>query len=365
MSSEVLFSSVKFDRYDPAVTLPAKFGRMIDSTSLSGKVKDRLTAIKMHLGDNLGYSTIPPLFVKILIDKLKEYGAKVYITDHNPAGARLSKAKARGYTEEYLQVPVIPVCGYTDKYVYEKTVDFKTFNNVDIGGNIFDADFLINLSHIKGHGVCGFGGACKNIAMGCVTDRTRRQIHGLEGGLEWDHDACLHCNLCIESCNHNANRFDDNGQYRIFFHNCTYCQHCVKVCPVSAIKMDTSRYEDFQTGMALCTRAVLEKFLPDDIYHINFLLQITAICDCWGLTTPSLVPDIGIVASDDLVAVEKASLDAIKWEDLIISGVPTGHTLSNEGHLFQRLHGKNPFIQLDELVKQNLGSLEYTLKEIE
>ncbi len=129
--------------------------------------------------------------------------------------------------------------------------------------------------------------------------------------------------------------------------------------------MDTSKYEDFQTGMAICTKAVLDEFLPEDVYHINFLLQITAICDCWGLTTPSLVPDIGIIASNDIVAVEKASLDAIKWEDLIHDGVPQGHELSNEGHLFQRLHGKNPFIQLDELSKQNLGSLEYTLREIE
>jgi len=364
MKSTVLFSSVKYDKYDANVTLPAKFGRMIDNMDIKNIVKGKLTAVKMHLGDNLGYSTIPPLFVKILVDKLISYGAKAYITDHNPGGLRLSRANARGYTEEYLGVPIIPVCGYTEKYVYNKTVDFKSFKNVDIGGNIYDAEVMIDLSHVKGHGVCGYGGACKNIAMGCVTDRTRRQIHALEGGLEWNEDLCTHCNLCIESCNHNANRFDENNRYSIFFHNCTYCQHCVKVCPVSAITMNTSKYEDFQTGMAICTKEVLKGFSPDSVFYINFLTQITAICDCWGLTTPSLVPDIGIMASTDIVAIERASLDAIKTEDLIPQGVPQGQELKKEGHLFERLHGKNPYIQLDELEKQGLGNQVYKLEEV-
>lgn len=134
--------------------------------------------------------------------------------------------------------------------------------------------------------------------MGCVTDRTRRQIHGLEGGIEWDWDICTHCGLCIRSCNHNANSFDKNGKHKIFYHNCTLCGHCVKVCPVSAMKMAENKYEDFQTGMAICTEEVLKIFKPEHVFYINFLVNITAICDCWEFTAPSLVPDIGIIASN-------------------------------------------------------------------
>lgn len=137
MSSEILFTSIEYNKYDAIVTLPAKFERLIDD--------------------------------KILVDKLKSYEAKVYITDNVVSGAR-----DRGYTEEFLGVPIIPVCGVMNKYYYEKEVNFKTFKNVDIGGNIHDADVMIDFSHVKGHGACGYGGACKNIAMGCVTDRTRR-----------------------------------------------------------------------------------------------------------------------------------------------------------------------------------------------
>lgn len=363
MASKVLFASARYDKYDGNVTLPAKFNRMIDKMAadmgLAEIVKGKWTAIKMHLGRGIGYSTIHPLFVKTLVDKLKAFGAKVYITDQVVDGAR-----NRGYTEEFLGVPIVPVCGYLDKYYYEKKVDFKTFKDVDIGGYIHDAEVMIDLSHVKGHGVCGYGGACKNIAMGCVTDRTRQQIHGLEGGLEWNEDLCIHCEQCVSSCNHNANSFDENGRYVINYHNCTLCQHCVKVCPTGAIKLDTHRYEDFQTGMAICTEEVLKTFEPGHVFYINFLTNITALCDCWGLTTPSLVPDIGIMASQDIVAIERASLDAIKVEDLIEAGVPMGMELGETGHLFERLHGKNPFIQLDELEKRNLGTQEYEIEEV-
>ena len=359
MNSKVLFSSVKFDKYDNDVTLPAKFGRLLDKMDMQEVVKGKWTVIKMHLGRHMGYSTIPPLFVKILVDKLKSYGAKVYISDQV-----VEEAKTRGYSEDYLGVPIVDACGVTGKYYYEKNVDFKTFKNVDIAGNIMDAEVMIDLSHIKGHGACGYAGACKNIAMGCVTDRTRQQIHGLEGGIEWDEDLCTHCELCISSCNHHANRFNENGKYSIFYHHCTLCQHCVKVCPAAAIKLTSDKYRDFQTGMAICTKEVLKVFKPGHVFYINFLLNITALCDCWGLTTPSLVPDIGVMASQDIVAIEKACLDAIRIEDLIHSGVPQGHKLYTEGHLFERLHGKNPFVQLEELEKLGLGTPEYKTEEV-
>ncbi|MDN5276179.1 MAG: uncharacterized protein PWR01_144 [Clostridiales bacterium] len=359
MGAKVLFASVKYDKFDADVTLPAKFGRLIDRMGMQDVVKGKWTAIKMHLGRNIGYSTIHPLFVKILVDKLLEYGAKVYITDQVVSGAR-----SRGYTEEYLGVPIVPVCGLLGKYYYEKHVDFKTFKNVDIGGYIHDAEVMINLSHVKGHGACGYGGACKNIAMGCVTDRTRQQIHGLEGGITWEEDLCIHCEACIRNCNHDANSFDENGKYKVFFHNCTFCQHCVKVCPTGAIKMDANRYEDFQKGMALCTDVVLKTFEPGHVFYINFLTNITILCDCWGLTTPSLVPDIGVFASQDIVAIERASLDAIKVEDLIPSGLPQGMELGTHGHLFERIHRKDPFVQLRELEKRGLGTQEYYIEEV-
>ncbi len=358
MQSKVLFAPVIFQKYDPEETLPSRFSRLIGRLDLASAVKGKRTVVKMHLGRNIGYTTIHPLFVRMLIQKLKAYGADPFITDHI-----IKSARDRGYTEEYLGAPIVKVCGAGDDEYTEAFVDYHTFKNVDIGNRIYEAEVLIDLSHAKGHGACGFGGAVKNIAMGCVTDRTRNQIHALEGGLVWDESLCTHCEACISSCNHNANSFQD-GKYSVFYHHCTTCQHCVKVCPTGAISLDSHNYTDFQTGMALCTKAVLDTFSPGSVFYINFLTNITAVCDCWGISTPAIVPDIGIMASTDIVAVERASLDAIKTENLLSSGVPQGVPLGETGHLFERIHGKNPYIQLDELEKLGLGAQEYEIEEI-
>ena len=356
----LLFASSSFDGFSADATLPAKFNRLLDRLNLGETVGGKIVAVKMHVGRGIGYSTIHPLFVKDLVSKLYQQGAlRVYITDQDTSGGTV-----RGYTNEMLGCPVVDMCGAAGKYYYEKSVDFKTFKNVDVGGHLADADVLVDLSHVKGHGVCGYGGAVKNIAMGCVTDRTRKQIHSLEGGIEWDADKCNHCGQCIESCNHDANRFNSSGEYSVNYHHCTMCQHCCKVCPAEAITMNANHYKNFQTGMALCTQKCLEHFGGKTIY-INFLVNITVICDCWGLTTPNIVPDAGILAGRDIVAIEKASLDMIRVEDLIMNGLPKNHMLGETGHLLERIHGKDPFVQLHELVQLGMGSVDYTLEAVE
>ena len=354
--SETLFAPLAFTRYEANQTLPEKFSRLLKKSDIAKKLKGKSVAIKMHVGDNISYSTIPPIFVRKLVDFVKESGGNAFITDHY---MHARNPENRGYSESALGCPVVDVCGHLGKYFYTKPVHFRSLKEVDVAGLIHDADFLIDFSHVKGHGACGFGGACKNIAMGCVTDRTRHALHGLEGGLVWNEKKCTRCDKCIKSCNHHANSFDKDGKYNVFYHNCTLCQHCAKVCPVKAITLDSNNYEDFQTGMAICTKTVLDSFAPDCTYYINVLTSITALCDCWGMTTPSLVPDIGIIAGNDMVAVEKASIDAIKIENLIPEGLPRGLKLEGNGHLFERLHGKNPYTQLEKLVEQGLGSLDY------
>lgn len=360
--SEVLFAPMAYSRYEASETLPEKFSRMLERSGLGARVKGKTVAIKMHVGDKVSYSTIPPIFVRKLVSFVKENGGKCFITDH---AVNARHPENRGYTEGILACPVLDDCGFLNKYYYEKPVDFKSFRHVDVAGLIHDADFLIDFSHVKGHGACGFGGACKNIAMGCVTDRTRHELHGLEGGLVWDAEKCTHCEACVTSCNHYANSFDADGNYKVFYHHCTLCQHCVKICPVGALTLDSHNYSDFQQGMTLCTKTVLDTFGEGNVYFINMLISITALCDCWGLTTPSLVPDIGIMMSDDIVSVERASIDAIKIENLIEQGVPAGMKLSGKGHLFEQLHGKNPYVQLEMLVKYGLGSEDYTLTKVD
>lgn len=362
MPATVHFASAAYERPEPQATLPAKFQRVLAHYPLAEMVKDRRVAIKMHLGGGLGYSTIPPLFVRLLVQALKDAGGRAFVTDTYWA---TGEAVARGYTPEVLGVPILPATGLADRYFYPLAVEYKSLRQVQVAGEIRDAEVLIDFSHVKGHGACGYAGACKNLAMGCVTGTTRSQIHALQGGLAWNGELCSHCQSCIQSCRYAANRFNEQGEYVIDYETCHYCQHCANTCPEGAITVDAEAFADFQEGMALATRTVLSSFAPDRVLFINLLLHMTYLCDCWGITTPALLPDIGLVASRDIVAIEQASLDLIHHEDLMPQGLPKGKAIGDRGHLFERIHGKDPFVQVKALARHGLGTREYELVEVQ
>jgi uncharacterized Fe-S center protein len=365
MASNLLFAKYAPKNLEPVNSIGAKWSRLLDALDLATAVKDRRTCIKMHLGGGHGFTTIHPFFVRKLVAKVREAGAKsVFVTDSSGAVAR---AVERGYTAETLGCPIVAESGMTDEYFQARPVDspFQSFRAVEIGGEILAAETLIDFSHVKGHGACGYGGASKNLSMGCVTRRTRGVLHALEGGLEWNAKACTHCNKCAENCPNEAISFEKDNTFDVFYHNCKYCQHCVLICPAKALKLLGGGYRDFQQGMALATQAVLAGFPPANRLFINLVTNVTIFCDCWGMTTPNLVPDIGILAGRDIVAIEQASLDLVRTEDLIPGSLPPGLKLGRTGHLFERIHGKDPFAVVEFLAALGLGSREYTLQEIE
>jgi uncharacterized Fe-S center protein len=360
--SKILFADIAVERLEPKKTLAGKFKKMLKRLKFSERVEKKRVGIKMHFGGNLGYTTIPPLFVRLLVQALKDAGAKsVKAMDNEPA-----EGIPRGYVREVIGCETVSTFGATRKYVYPEKIGFKLLDTADFGGEAVDCDFFINLAHVKGHGDCGFGGALKNIGMGVVPWETRQKIHHLEGGISYDPEKCKYCLKCMAECRTNAiTPLKDKKKIDIFFHHCTYCQHCVLMCPEGAIKMENRKFEDFSKGMALITERFLKKFKREDLLFINFLTNITIFCDCWGMSTASLVPDIGILASDDIVAIETASLDMIKAENLLESGLPKGRELVEDGkHLFEKIHGKDPYLMVNYLEKYYGGSSRYQIEEI-
>jgi len=357
----VYFATTEVEKLEEKATLPAKLERMLGKFPLKSIVEGKTVAVKMHLGWKIVHTTIHPLFVGILVAKLKEAGGKVFVTD---TPGNVLDAARRGYTQETIGAPIVPVSGFGGKYFYSKKVNFRTLKEIQVAGEIHDADVMIDLSHVKAHGHCAYGGACKNIAMGCVTAKTKADIHSIGWGLEWDEKLCAHCELCIRACRYGANKFDENNRYTIEYHDCVFCQHCVNACPQEAIKMDMSGYVDFQEAMALSTEVVLKTFKPGSVLYINFLTNISYICDCWGFSFPALVPDVGIMMSDDLVAIETASLKAIKTRNFIEGTLPKGRKLLKGRHLLEKIHRKDPYIQVNALERRGLGSKKHRLVEV-
>ena len=128
--------------------------------------------------------------------------------------------------------------------------------------------------------------------------------------------------------------------------------------------MKGGAFRDFQKGMALAASQVLARIPRESTIFITMLLDVTVFCDCWGMTTPALVPDIGILAGRDIVAMEQASLDLVRTEDLIPGSLPKGWELLPGTHLFERIHGKDPFEVVHQLENLGWGTRQYSLVEV-
>jgi len=353
--STVYFASALPGRLDRDQTLPARFNRLLEKLPIEKRVPGKSVVVKMHFGGGLGYSTIHPLFVKLLVDHIRKGNPRsLTVMDQSVNGA-----SDRGYTPETIGAPMGTTLGADGTKTKLLDSGWKPLGRVPVGKPVLDADVLINFSHVKGHGACGFGGACKNLAMGCTPGSARRQMHALEGRLKWSKARCIRCHKCIEECPTGASSFNKNGEFDIFWHNCRMCMHCMLICPAGAIKIARQRFDKFQEGLARVSKLMLDSFEPANVFHINVLTDITIFCDCWGMTTPALVPDIGIMGGTDIVAVDRASLDAIKVKDLIPGSITPPYKLGKGKHLFERLHHKDPYAQIAAMERLGLGVSKY------
>jgi len=364
MKANLLFADAAVESLEARRTLPAKFKRMLAQLNLPDRVGGKNTVIKMHIGGDIGFTTIHPLFVRILVEAVRDAGARsVKVIDSN----KPSEGVVRGYTEEVLGCPVESCFGNTGDAFHRVEIGFGELDFVLFGAAAVESDVFIDLAHVKGHGDCGFGGAVKNIAMGVIPKVTRQKLHRLEGGIVYDREKCTFCTKCYEACPNEAiilNR--DRREIEFFFHHCTYCQHCVMACPEGAIVMEDRKFHDFSRGMAMVTAAFLSHFEPRDLLFINFLTDITMYCDCWGFSSPALVPDIGIIAGEDIAAVDTASLDMIKTENLLKNGLPKNRsTLGTGRHLFEKIHAKDPYIILNQLTELYDCTTAYDIREIQ
>ena len=168
----VYFGSAAVQRPNADATLPAKFARILKKLDLKHLCQGARVPIKMHLGGGLGYTTIHPVFVRALVRALQDAGGKPFVVDAH--FGTIASAAERGYTAEALGCPIVAAGGPYDSHLVPRKVRHRRLQEMRVFGAIWDAPCLINFAHVKGHGDCGHAGACKNIAMGCVTDATVR-----------------------------------------------------------------------------------------------------------------------------------------------------------------------------------------------
>jgi len=209
--------------------------------------------------------------------------------------------------------------------------------------------------------------------LGCVVRQTRSAMHDtVHYDKYWFKEKCPDAatrQRIIESCPFGALVEDkeDPEEIHIHFDNCNQCGRCLRVAPPGSLKIDLVNFASFQEAMAIAVDLVLSTFEPGKAVFINIATHMTPVCDCFGFTGLPILPDVGIFGSDDIVAVEQATLDAIARHRLIEENVPLSMEIhTREGHPFQQLHGpyKNPYLVVEYGEKLGLGTRQYELVDV-
>jgi uncharacterized Fe-S center protein len=371
MTSKVYFGSARQSLLEAKETLPAKLDLILEQLHLRDRVKDERVVIKMHTSNNIGYSTIHPVFVRKVVQAIKDGGGKPFVTD---VPWDTEGAETRGYSSEVIGCPVYPAAGPDEKYYYAHERPYKNIKTWKIAGLIQDATFMVNFAHVKGHPTNGFGAAIKNLALGCMAGETRGLMHdAMHYDQYWFPEYCPDPATAIPqiaaSCPFEAIVEDKKvpGTMHLHIEQCNQCGRCLKVAPPGSLKIDKANFHTFMEASAISVSEIMSTFQPGKAVHLNLANQITPLCDCFGFTTMPVLPDVGIFGSDDIVAVEQATLDAIARTRLIEENIPLAMEVHfREGHPFQQLHGplKDPYGTTEYAEKYGLGSREYELVDI-
>ncbi|MCX7919558.1 MAG: DUF362 domain-containing protein [bacterium] len=371
MANKVYFGSAKQYQLKAEETLPAKLDLILDKLAIRDRVKNEIVAIKMHLGGNVGYSTIHPVFVRKVVKAVKDGGGKPFVTDTTRSAI---SAAERGYSTETLGCPVYPISGLQEKYFYTFQKVYRNIQEWKMGGFIHDATFLIDFAHVKGHPSCSYGGAIKNLALGGFIGETRANIHDVvHFEPYWFPEQCSDrktMQKIIDSCPMQALVFDkkDSHKLHLHFEPCNQCFECLKVAPDGALKLSPELFASFQVACAIAAGLVLSTFRPEKRVFINLINNVTPVCDCFGFTGMPILPDIGILGSDDIVAIEQASLDLLKPHKILAENLPgeMRYQPRVKGHPLQKIHGvyKDPYIVVQELEKLGFGSRKYELVDV-
>lgn len=370
MTPVVYYGSPRQARLEGKETLPAKLDLIIDQLKIRERVKDETVAIKLHLGGELSYSVIHPIFVRKVVQAVKDGGGRPFVVD---LGWNVRDAADRGYTPETLGCPVQNASGIRDQYAYSHHHPYKNIETWRVNGAMEDASFLINFAHIKGHPSCGFGGAIKNLALGGMDGKTRSAIHDtVHYEPYWFADKCPDRETferILASCPMGALVEDREhpGNIHLHFEPCNQCGRCLQVAPAGSLKIDLANFAAFQEAMAISAGIVLSTFAPGKTVHLALATHMTPVCDCFGFTGMPILPDAGVFGSDDIVALDTAVLDVIGKTKLIEENVPTSHEVwCHEGHPFAQLHGpmKDPYLSGKYAAQIGLGSQEYEMVDV-
>ena len=357
--------------------LPLKLQRLIRTAGIDQiDMEGKFVAIKMHFGElgNLGF--LRPNYARAVADVVKSLGGKPFLTDcntlypgsRNNALEHLYCAWENGFTPMTVGCPILIGDGLKGTDDVEVPVEGGEYvKAAKIGRAVMDADIFISLSHFKGHEMTGFGGAIKNIGMGCGSRAGKKEQHS-NGKPVINADACRGCKRCLHECANNGLHFDEaTRKMQVVTENCVGCGRCVGACNFDAIAFaNDAATKELNCRMAEYTKAVIDG-RPG--FHISLVMDISPNCDCHPENDAPILPDIGMFCSFDPLALDQACVDACLRQQPL-PGSQLYDNMHKEGFCDHHDHFENSTPEseyktcLAHAEKIGIGSREYELIEM-
>ena len=334
-------------------------------------MEGKFVAIKMHFGELGNLAFLRPNYAKVVADLCKEQGGMPFLTDCNTLypGSRknalehLTCAQLNGFWPMTTGCQVIIGDGLRGTDEVEVPVPNGEYcKTAKIGRAIMDADVFISLTHFKGHESTGFGGALKNIGMGCGSRAGKMEQHN-SGKPFVKQKLCVGCHACAKICAHGAPTFGPDNKATINTDKCVGCARCLAVCPKDAIQcMYDEAPSILNYKIAEYTKAVVD---GRPCFHVSLVMDVSPNCDCHGENDVPIVPNVGMFASFDPVALDQACIDAVLAQPKMPNSViGSGEACQWEDH-FKAAHPDTDWeAALIHSEKIGLGSREYELVKI-
>jgi uncharacterized Fe-S center protein len=377
MKSSVFFSDLKVES---GKTLLDKLDILLDRADLKGKIREKdLVAIKLHFGEKGNTAYIRPIFLRRVVDRVKQYKGKPFLTDTNTlyrgtrseAVSHLTTAFEHGFTESVVNAPILIADGLRGNSAVKVRIDKPIFKTVSIAREIHMTDVLIAVTHFKGHELSGFGGALKNLGMGCSSREGKLSQHS-NISPQVKGKVCKGCERCLIGCAQAAISMQPpppgtetkQSVALIDPKKCVGCGECILTCPSGAIQIQWNEsIPIFQKKMVEHAYGAVHKKKGKALY-LNFLTQISPACDCYGYSDTPIVRDIGILSSEDPVAIDQASVDLVNKEE----GNRSSKLSKNwepEGDKFRAIYPEVDWnIQLAYAEEIGMGTRDYELIKI-
>ena len=371
-SSQVFFTNL---RTTPTSNLLDKMERLVRRAGIAGiDFENRFAAIKIHFGEPGNMAYLRPQYAARMAGLLRSLGAKPFLTDANTlySGRRanavdhLQSAMENGYNPISAQCQVIIADGLKGIDYREIEIDGEYCKAPKIGAAVADADIVISMTHFKGHEQTGFGGTLKNLGMGCASVGDKLELHCAAQPVVKTEN-CRGCNICVKHCAHDAIHLNPERKAEIDYSKCVGCGQCIALCQYDSASMganDTSERLNYK--IAEYTKAVL-KDKPN--FHVSFIMNVSPECDCWNHNDAAVVPDLGIAASFDPVALDKACADlvihapALQTVNRLTESRPHEHLEDTDK--FRLMHPDTDWLAgLTHAEKIGIGNMQYELIEV-